>query len=44
MKSQTLELRFKAFRLPSFLANYSEAGAKSTARWMEPPAVSGESG
>jgi DNA replication protein DnaC len=29
MKSQTLELRFKAFRLPSFLANYSELAQKA---------------
>ncbi|MFQ5853452.1 MAG: IS21-like element helper ATPase IstB [Candidatus Binatia bacterium] len=29
MRSQTLELRFKAFRLPSFLANYAEVAKKA---------------
>ena len=29
MKSQTLELRLKAFRLPSFLANYIDLAQKA---------------
>ena len=38
MRSETLEIRLKAFRLPSFLSNYLEAAQKADkAGWTHVP-------